>query len=84
MSTRTPGWRPDPYGRAGERFWDGDQFTAKIRTGDEESVDSLGATATIPFTNPTGIKPKRAQPNGFAEPGLWSRLKNSMARLFRR
>lgn len=53
----TAKWRPDPYARAKERYYDGSQWTAKIRSDGHESVDPLGATATIPFTNPTGITP---------------------------
>ncbi|HRE02162.1 MAG TPA: DUF2510 domain-containing protein [Ilumatobacteraceae bacterium] len=45
-------WRPDPYGRAQQRWWDGDRWTERVATGGEESTDPLGATATIPFAAP--------------------------------
>jgi hypothetical protein len=48
----TPGWRPDPYGRAGERYFDGSRWTDRISTRGQETVDPLGNTATIAFSIP--------------------------------
>lgn len=89
MSTndRKAGWRPDPYARAKERFYDGEAWTAEIRSDGHESIDSLGATATIPFTNPTGIKgtlePKlEVKRSGIG--GVFDSVTGALRRLFHR
>jgi hypothetical protein len=40
VSTTSPGWYPDPLGGSGERWWDGDGWTDRVRTPD------LGAAAS--------------------------------------
>jgi hypothetical protein len=53
-----PGWRNDPYGRYQQRWWDGAEFTDRVRTGDDETTDPLGATPSIPFVTPdTALAP---------------------------
>ncbi len=59
MNPTPPDWRPDPYGRAEQRYWDGSEWTARIRNRGEETVDPLGNSPVIPFTLPTGIVPAR-------------------------
>ena len=85
MSTddTAPGWRPDPYARAKERYFDGSVWTARLRDDGRESVDPLGATATIPFTNPTGITPKlKVARSGIG--GVVDSVTAALKRLFRR
>ncbi len=48
-----PGWRPDPYGRFAERYWDGEAWTPRVCTGDAEQIDPLGVTTSIPFAIPS-------------------------------
>ena len=83
-SDTTATWRPDPYARAQERFYDGERWTARIRDHGEETTDPLGATATIPFTNPTGITPRlhAVKRSGFG--GLVDTVKAGWRRLVHR
>ncbi len=50
MSTTPASWFRDPVGRFDERYWDGSQWTARIRTGGNEGVDPMGAHYTAPVT----------------------------------
>ena len=52
MSALAEGWYADPLGRYERRFWDGSQWTAKVRTGETEQVDPLGVSTSIPFAIP--------------------------------
>ena len=53
MGCVTSGWFPDPYGRFSERFYDGAEWTVRVRrrNGDETS-DPLGTSMGIPFVLP--------------------------------
>lgn len=42
-----PGWHPDPYRRAEHRYFDGSEWTNKISTKGEESVDPFGTDEKI-------------------------------------
>ncbi len=86
MSTTDPGWRPDPYGRADDRYFDGTRFTDRIQSDGVESLDPLGATATIPFTNPTGIStaPRVATLRRTGLAGAFDAVRARIKRLFRR
>ena len=53
MSALPQGWYPDPFGRYAQRYWDGDQWTARVSTDDVEQVDPLGVTTSIPFAIPS-------------------------------
>ena len=57
MSALAPGWYPDPLGRFQERYWDGDEWTARVRTGDVQQVDPLGVSVSIPFATPASAFP---------------------------
>lgn len=35
----SPGWYPDPAGRFGERYWDGDDWTEHVRSGGHMTID---------------------------------------------
>jgi hypothetical protein len=50
-----PGWRPDPYGRASERYFDGSKWTERISSRGTETVDPLGNTAAIAFSIPPQV-----------------------------
>jgi hypothetical protein len=50
------GWRPDPYGRFAERWWDGTEWTPRVRTGEVEQVDPLGVSLTVPFAIPQSAR----------------------------
>ena len=80
----TAKWRPDPYARAKERWYDGARWTARIRNDGVESVDPLGATATIPFTNPTGITPKITTVERDGIGGVFDRVTSTIKRWFHR
>lgn len=54
-----PGWRNDPFGRYQERWWDGGEFTDRVRTADEETTDPLGSTPSVPFAIPDTALPPR-------------------------
>ena len=66
------GWHPDPYGRFSKRYWDGQQWTEHVVTGDErQQVDPMGTSTAIPFATPESAQTTRRQPDGdgSASPG---------------
>lgn len=66
------GWHPDPYGRFAKRYWDGQQWTEHVVTGDErQQVDPMGTSTAIPFATPESAQTTRRQPDGdgSASPG---------------
>lgn len=59
------GWHPDPYGRFAKRYWDGQQWTEHVVTGDErQQVDPMGTSTAIPFAAPESAQTTRRQPDG--------------------
>ena len=57
MSALSQGWYPDPLGRFQQRYWDGDEWTARVRTGDVQQMDPLGTSTAIPFVTPASAFP---------------------------
>ena len=55
MGSVTADWFPDPYGRFSERFFDGTEWTDRVRRADgdgDETIDPLGTSIGIPFVLP--------------------------------
>lgn len=76
--TQAAGWYPDPYGRFQERHWDGTSWTARVRTGTDETVDPLGVTTSIPFAIPASALPPK--PRGVRRFVAWLRRIGRMVR----
>ncbi|MCW2759580.1 MAG: hypothetical protein JWO46_3326 [Nocardioidaceae bacterium] len=67
------GWHPDPFGRHGERFYDGNRWTPYVKDGDQHATDEpIGAMAQVPvapgamarrslFTEPVLVVRQRAK-----------------------
>ncbi len=54
---RPPGWGPDPAGRYEERFFDGHNWTARVRMGGSEAIErdvDAGPGSGRWFRDPTG------------------------------
>ena len=61
MSALPQGWYPDPLGRFQQRYWDGDEWTARVRTGDVQQTDPMGTSMSIPFATPASAFPDDEQ-----------------------
>jgi MFS family permease len=68
MSDTPAGWFPDPFGRYERRFWDGTAWTAHVGTGNQQLVDPLGATLSIPIATPPTAFPATTPPPATTAP----------------
>jgi hypothetical protein len=50
--SQQPGWWPDPYGRYEQRYFDGSTWTAHVIGNNQQQVDPLGTTVSIPIATP--------------------------------
>jgi hypothetical protein len=65
VSSPPAGWHRDPIGRFEQRFWDGSQWTPRIRNGMSEGADPMGANYT---TMPQHAAPPQAAYGAYVVP----------------
>lgn len=63
-----PDWYPDPSGKHEKRYWDGNQWTARVMNGDVENTDTATAATHVPTGQKSADKVQRqvAQQAGLA------------------
>lgn len=69
---RPPGWGPDPTGRYEERFFDGHNWTARVRMGGSEAIErevETGSGTGRWFPDPTGRFKER-----LFDRGRWTKI----------
>ncbi len=68
------GWQHDPYGRFVQRYWDGQQWTARvIDAAGTELVDPMGTSTVIPFTVPESAGGPAIRPAAPPRRHWWNR-----------
>lgn len=64
------GWAPDPYGRHGQRYWDGHQWTAYVDDGGVSGTDPIAppTTPAVPAPPAPAAPAAKVCPNGHVNP----------------
>lgn len=68
LITTDPGWLPDPAGRHEARWWDGDQWTARVANNGRTSQDHLAEQPAAPGMEPPPVPEE--SPNDAADPAV--------------